>query len=382
MKSGRLVLVSSLAILAPNFAGAQVTPDNPGAMVLIKTFADGRSTHAIVTDELRSSWTPLFPRIPSWRPPPGTLPVEAVKIVHVRTTDRVRVDVSVLRGSPHQKEDPVETLYVTRERPVRSERLREFGVEPVSFSLVPLTPTLLIPPQVVNKTAGLDVAHIEPVMQGRPGYRVSIRNLTTKPAVMCFLKAYKDSQFSWSKRQDQQDGSAVIEPGDTFVFTAPGSSGSTASDAGWAPSSIDTIELTAVLWDDGTFEGEPGEVEAALLSYIGRRAQLDRVVAMMQRVAGEGLAAPDAKARLKAHFETLPVRVDSTTRAGALARLESVVATPSLNFERIMEAAQAYVRTNALKDLENAPSASDGFAAWHQEILQQYSAAQAKFAGR
>ena len=47
-----------------------------------------------------------------------------------------------------------------------------------------------------------------------------------------------------------------------------------------------------------------------------------------------------------------------------------------------MEAAQAYVRTNVLKDLESAPSASDGFAAWHQEILPQYSAARAKFAGR
>ena len=99
-----------------------------------------------------------------------------------------------------RKEDPVETLHVTPGA-TRSaaERLREFGVEPVSFSLVPLTPTLLIPPQVVNKTAGLDVAHIEPVMEGRPGYRVSIRNLTTKPAVMFFLKAHKDSQFSWSR---------------------------------------------------------------------------------------------------------------------------------------------------------------------------------------
>ena len=103
---------------------------------------------------------------------------------------------------------------------------------------------------------------------------------------------------------------------------------------------------------------------------------------MMQRAAGESLAAPDAKARLKAHFETLPVQVDSATRAEALARLESVVATPSPNFERMMEAVQAYVRTNVLKDLESAPSASDGFAAWHQEILQQYSAARAKFAGR
>ena len=52
MKSGRLALVSGLAILAPNFAGAQVTPDNPGAMVLIKTFADGRTTHAIVTERV------------------------------------------------------------------------------------------------------------------------------------------------------------------------------------------------------------------------------------------------------------------------------------------------------------------------------------------
>src|SRR5262245_19964210 len=158
MRFGRFVLVISLAFTVPSVASAQATPDDKPAIVLIKTFADGRSTHEIVTDQVRSLWTPLFARIPSWTPPPGTLPVEAVKIVHVLTTDRVRVDVSVLRGSPHQKEDPVETLHVTREQPVRAERLREFGVEPVAFSLVPLIPTLLTLPQVVTKTAGLDVA--------------------------------------------------------------------------------------------------------------------------------------------------------------------------------------------------------------------------------
>jgi hypothetical protein len=296
--------------------------------------------------------------------------------------DQVRVDVSVLRGSPHQKEDPVETVYVTREQPVRAERLREFGVEPVTFSLVPLKPTMLTPPQVVNKTAGLDVAHIESVMDVRRGYRVSIRNLTTKPAVMFFLKAYTDSRFAWSNRQDQQDGSAVIAPGDTFVLAAPGTSGNIASDAGWAPSSIDTIELTAVLWDDGSFEGDAQEVESALLSYIGRRAQLDRVVGIMQPVAGEVLPAEDVRKRLRADFGALPIRVDAATRAEALARLESVVATPSPNFERIIEVAQSYVRTNVLKDLDGAPASSDTFAQWYQDMLQQYTAARAKFARR
>ena len=377
-----LVFVTGLALLVPRLAGGQATPDDTPAIVLIKTFADGRSTHEIVGDQPRSSWTPLFPRIPSWTPPPGTLPIEAVKVVHVLTMDRVRLDVSVLRGSPHQKEEPVETVYVTREQPVRSERLREFGVEPVTFSLVPLKPTVLIPPQVVNKTAGLDVSHIEPVMNTRPGYRVSIRNLTTKPAVMFFLKAYKDSRFAWSKRADLQDGSAVIEPGDTLVLAAPGSSGAPASNAGWAPSSIDTIELTAVLWDDGSFEGDSQEVESALLSYLGRRAQLDRVVAIMQRVASEALQTKDARKRLRADFGALPIRVDAATRADALARLQQVVATPAANFERTMEVAQAYIKTNVLKDLESAPASSDAFAQWCGDLLQQYSAARAKFARR
>ena len=174
----------------------------------------------------------------------------------------------------------------------------------------------------------------------------------------------------------------MIEPGDTLVLAAPGSSGSTATDSGWAPSSIDAIELTAVLWDDGSFEGDSQEVESALLSYIGRRAQLDRVVGIMQRVAGEVLPAEEVRKRLRADFSALPIRVDAATRADAQARLQPVVEAPSPNFERIMESAQAYVRTNVLKDLESAPSASDGFALWHQEILQQYSAARAKFSRR
>jgi hypothetical protein len=47
-----------------------------------------------------------------------------------------------------------------------------------------------------------------------------------------------------------------------------------------------------------------------------------------------------------------------------------------------METAQSFVRTNVLKDLESAPAPSDTFAQWYQDMLQQYTAARAKFARR
>ena len=225
--TGLLALVSARAVAAQPVAAP--------AVVLVKTFADGRTIHTVVTTRKTGSWTPMFPRLKGWTPPSGQLPVSALGVSQVLTPQGVDLQVSVLRGVPHQQEDRVDSFTLTLHQRVSVEALREFGLEPVTFSLVPLDATTLLPPGVVNKTAGLAVENIEPLTDPDPRYRLTIRNLTQRSVVMFFVKAFASDRLAMSGRQGHQDGSPLITPGSTFEFYLRGSSHSNSTATGRQP---------------------------------------------------------------------------------------------------------------------------------------------------
>ena len=361
---------------------AQQPADGPRAVVLVKTFADGRTTRTVVSDRKGDSWTPYFPRLKSWTPPPGKPPISALRVTHTLTEHGVLVHVSVLRGSPHQEEEQVESVTVRADQPAVVERLRDFGLEPVTLSLIPLDATLLAPPRVENETAGLSVENIEVLVDPDPRYRVTVRNLTQKAAIMFFVKTFVADQLSSSGRQGHQDGSALIVPGGAFEFIVRGTSHSSPTANGWSPGSLDAIELAAVLWDDGTFEGEPEHVATSVLLYVGRRAQLRRVVDIMNGAAMDGQDIAKTVTRLRTQLEALPVRIDRATREEGLERVKPILPTPPATFEEILEAALASVRTGALRDLGDAPTSFEAFSQWHREMVAQYNTARANLARR
>lgn len=78
---------------------AQPAGDAPAAMVLVTTYADGRTTHAVVTSKPGHSWTPYFPRVPKGRTAADELPVTGVSYRY-RLAERgvVSVEIAVFRG--------------------------------------------------------------------------------------------------------------------------------------------------------------------------------------------------------------------------------------------------------------------------------------------
>jgi hypothetical protein len=159
-------------------------PASQEAVVLVTGFADGRTTHTVVTANPRSSWTPLFPRLPGWRPAADEPTVTALKFTRTLQDDgAVRVRVAVLRGIAREREDAVVDVVVAPDDVVTIEALRHAGVAPVTLSLTALADTRLHPPQVVNRTAGLEVTDIELVMTPRPQYRISRSRPSMKSGV-------------------------------------------------------------------------------------------------------------------------------------------------------------------------------------------------------
>lgn len=207
----------------------------------------------------------MFPRITAWKAPDGTLPVAAINYASVLVDGGVRVTISVLRGEPHQKEDVVATVSIKPGERRVVEELRDFGAQPVTLSLMALAASVLYPPKVANKTAGLEVSDIEAITEPAPHYRIHVRNVSAKAAMTVHFQSYRDGRPSLSGQQGNRDGQPLIPPGGTYSFVMPAASGSQPTADGWAPTSHDLIEIEAVLWDDGTFEGDAKPAASSLM---------------------------------------------------------------------------------------------------------------------
>jgi hypothetical protein len=363
------VLGILLLSLATTSSAVALQQENGSAPVLLTTtYTDGRTVPTAVTTRPTSSWTPLFPKIHEWRSPEG-LTVNALGYNRVLEGASVRVDVLLLLGQPHQKEVKVTTVLVERERPVTVEVLAKFGVAPVTLSIGDYVAPALDQPQVRNKTTALQVDSVELVTSGPAAFRMTVRNLSPKPVMTFHVMTYRGATMVNTGRLGDRDGNPVVAPGETFVFqrginTPP-----------------DAIEITGLMFQDGTIEGDAAGVATARLAYLGRRVQFSHVLDALH-------AAADA-----------PIRDDATIAAALRAQIEKLSVVPDASLRQIgvgllpadgpftsdqaidgaISASMREVSRRVLSDLASAPRDAEAFRRWLGEVTAQYRTAYLRF---
>jgi len=272
-----------LVIAVTAAEGGQLDPQEPLPVALVVTYADGRAVSTVIGSRPHRSWTPMFPRIASWQPPPRSLSPNAIQYASSREGDDVRVNVSVLFGQPHQREEQVGELVVRVGAAVRVIGLRRFGIEPVRLSLSPVGSLALHPPMVENRTAGLTIEQVEPMTGVPPRYRVTVINRSAMAVAAFQIESLRDGRPSLSKREWDSRAMPIVASGERYTFDLPLSASLVRGDQPVSTESLDTIVLSSVLWDDGTIEGDLQPGSRARLSHAGQRAQLTRVIRLLEK---------------------------------------------------------------------------------------------------
>jgi len=193
-------------------ASAQAVAAPPLPDALLVTYADGLRT-SIRVGAGCGMWTPVFPRVASWTPPPDQLPVSAINFACARTPDGVRVAVSVLRGRPHQQEDPIATVVVTPTQPVVVDELRAVGVDAVTLSLGSVTRSAVPTPAVATASPLLEVVAISVTEAPRHMYQFLLRNRAPKAVRTLSIEADRNGRPALSTRRTGREGSPLIEIG-------------------------------------------------------------------------------------------------------------------------------------------------------------------------
>ena len=219
------------------------------------TFADGR----IVTTPLRRSggmWTPEFPRLAGADTSRNGLPLTTLDVKHETNGEDVVLTVSLSYGGPGRYTVPVGTVRLSPDAPVEVSALRAYGVAPIRVSLVPIHAPAAYAPSAVSVSGQLFV-RAEPVGANTAAYRVIVANNGSVPLMWLQYKAYRGDRLAFLGRPRGKRNLPLVQPGAEYSFEITASSGGEAPAAaavGWQP--IDRIEVTSLMWQDGTVEGD------------------------------------------------------------------------------------------------------------------------------
>ncbi len=352
MAGSTLALV---AVLALAFTDAQAPGPPPAEAPLerldfVIEFADGRVAHHPVGPRRGSSWTPMFPRVPGWKPAPGELHASAVNFVFHRIDEGVQVVVSVFLGEAHEKEIAVHKGTLRMGDRVTVDRLVEFGVQPVTVGLKPLASTDFHEPAIVNHTPGLQITAIRTIVDPAPRYVVTVENLTERAVDSFLVESRAGGRRALSGVKGNEDGRVMVAPRGTYTFDFPFPTGPGPAQGPWAPTPADEFSITSVSWVDGSFEGDPQAAANHRIRLMARRVQVERVVKVLQSATSDPVISR-ALSRLRQEVDGLSIEVDAALEQKGMALLPTPDAMPVANVTPSIRTILQRVKSQASEEL-------------------------------
>lgn len=347
---------------------AQAPAPRPAApplerMAFVVEFADGRVTHQPVGPRKGSSWTPMFPRLPGWQPPPGEAPVAAVNYNFERADGGgVRFTVSVLLGEAREREVAVHEGTLRMGERVTVNRLVEHGVRPIIVALEPLASIEFHEPAIVNRTSGLQVTAVKTIVDPAPRYVVTVENLTDRGADGFSVESSVGDRPGHSAYKGNEDGRVLVPPRGTYTFDFPLPTGPGPRTGPWAPVPADALVITSVTWDDGSFEGDHRAAGVHRIRLMARRVQVERVVRAVRLALADGDLAR-AVSRLRHDVDSLSIEVDTTLEGAGLALLPTPDAMPEANVIGVIRSTLQRVKSQASGEVAGIERASRGLDA-------------------
>ena len=325
------LVIAAAAVPAVDAAQAPAAPEAaPATVALVETWADGRVSYELTGPRRASMWTPRFPRVTGYRPPEGAPPVYAVQIAHALVGQDIKVEISVLLGSPEPPGVPVATVLVSPGSRVVVDQLTRFGVQPLTLSMTDVAPMTPFVPTVISVSPAIEIADVEVHDAPYPGYRITLRNLGDKAVSNVHVMSWRGADRALSTLKRTDDGRPLMQPGATYTFAMnvrTGVAGDVTASGTVTPRPIDVIEIDSVRWADGTHHGTPPfppHGESLIESRAGRTLQLRRIVDALRQTLDERGSGTELLAaatnRIGALPDAEPDQLDAAKAAMRMAR--------------------------------------------------------------
>jgi hypothetical protein len=307
---GNLIIFLIVLFLGNILCSAQSnrTNSDPIGLILEVTYhKENKPAYLMVSENASRAKGGLFStfqRAANWRQAAGSRPVSAVNIVSRLEGDAIRVNVSVIRG----KEEFVAEYTMRENEKIVVRDLTKFGIEPFEIRAVGLTLGASDLPLIVNRSNSLTVERLEPVDSEIPSLKLILANNSEKAVSAFSYKVTVNGQLRLSGKPEGMDGKILIKPGEPFEAIIPnahlGVKDSEGRTVSLEPNK--TLTISAVVFEDGSFEGDDAEAARFLVIKFARKIQTKKIIALLEKTT----ETDSSLVELGRQAENLSVEVD------------------------------------------------------------------------
>jgi hypothetical protein len=316
-------------------------------------------------------------RLSEWKPAPGSPgEVSVLKVDFKLEGDTVKVDVTAYFGKPVPQWRPpdlekmqkavVASRLIRENETVNLEEMAQYGLEPVGFKVLRSKPWSIGTPEITNKTQSLILGAIT---EERPAYHLTARNLSQKCVTSIRWYGLENGNRSGGSGLS---GKCIIRAGGTFDFMQRFAMGETDQ-----PGRREIV-IEAILFEDGTFEGDIDTAAGMAALMAGEKIQSANVNKLLQGVSSASPAdVGETLSRLKRDVNALGDEVSQTTLEELSQRFAN--ASPDVRQRRIgqeIQNGQRFVKHTLLGRIEqfeykraHSPEAAD-FNIWLKEMAK------------
>lgn len=231
-----------------------------------------------------------FQMVEGWKPKPGEVRVEGVKIFPLQQPGPTIVRVKLIRGE-HWEVEEVVGDYPVSEKTTIAKDMASYGIVPFEMRLVRAPATVAELPTIKNSTKSLIVG-VEPATSVLPSFTATVQNSSDKAVIgfTYFTSIGANKKFSGIAKDRM--GGILIAPGAVYKRTFPYPTKAVTESTGDVPEAESGLQLNipAVIFSDGSYEGDPAGALRLRGGKTGEKIQLTRILDLLRSPAAANAA--------------------------------------------------------------------------------------------
>ena len=257
-----------------------------------------------------------------------------------------------------------------QERPAPAADLEKVGGAPFVFRVLNVNEAEASPPSVANLTHSIEAVVTDFTPTPLPRGKLTLKNLSPKRVRAVYLRQIVGGRTRLQGYVTEREGRTLMEPGGSAekVF---GMANGEPSEAGFTPSAVEALVVAAVVFEDYTYEGEPGPAALKRALSEGEREQLPRLAALVREAqAAPGVESPAALRRLRERLSSLGAEASQRAVDAVLKNYAGLESSNPARWKQAVEMSMHGTRRDLLDELERfetkfrASPAENSFKLW------------------
>ncbi|MBA3323170.1 MAG: hypothetical protein H0T45_17240 [Pyrinomonadaceae bacterium] len=234
-----------------------------------------------------------------------------------------------------------------------------YGVNAFRVAVVKVLSEAGRAPRISNRTQSLAMDNLEAHTLPEP-YRLILSNRSDKDVLAVQLNTFKNYKFLELKWRAGEHLRPLIKAGASYPIEMLSEDRACAGPDGYRPRQSDRIEISAVVFIDGSYEGTPGLAILLKALALGHQQHLSRVMELLDMWSGREDLTP---AEITHYFKSLAGEMEETAEPYMLNDLQTSFselgpeAVPTLG--SFLRHGQHAIKTSLLADARALESAVD-----------------------